>query len=201
MHTENIGPYVEDAPTVLVLGEMFDEETKEACTDLLSRDPLEDTDVVKITDAQSVRSPVKTWNEHAEGNPKQLIVINVAEQAADVAAADLPDFVEVENANPGDLTGLGIKLQRQLGDLQREEGPVHISVCFDALSTLLMYAETNVVYRFVRVVTQYFLAAGGTVHFHLDPSAYDQQTVQLFKSIMDTVVEVEPDGTYDVTTR
>ena len=88
--------------------------------------------------------------------------------------------------DPGDLTGLGINIDRALESMADLEDP---TLCLHSLTTLLQYGEPRQVYRFCHAVTRKAKAAGANAHFHLDPGTVDDRTVRTFRSLFDRTVE------------
>lgn len=102
-------------------------------------------------------------------------------------AAITDDSVTVDAVSTrSDLTALGIKLSRFLSASDGE-----ISVCFDSLTTMLDYVTLETAYEFLHTVTRQCYAAGARIHFHLDPTAYDEQTVAAITSLCDARVDLD----------
>mgnify|MGYP000591950780 CR=1 FL=1 len=96
------------------------------------------------------------------------------------------DDVTVKSVStPDDLTGLGITLSQALST---HEDAV---VCFDSLTVLLQYVDTETAYEFLNALTGHLYAADARAHFHLDPAAHDTQTVDALASLFDAIVEAE----------
>jgi hypothetical protein len=109
-----------------------------------------------------------------------------------------PDSLETVS-NPGDLTGIGITVSEVLQQWSASDEP--IVSCFRSLTSLLQYADLQTAYKFLHVLTGRFETAGVRSHFHLDPGAHDDQTVNTLTSLFDAVVRVGDDGEWSVRTR
>jgi len=188
-------------PTVLLLGDEFDDPMKAACARLSAGPEPVDTYVLKVSFTKSPRTTVAEWGQYNEAPPERLVVLFASEGDDKPLSGTYPEYVTVDYVDPGDLTGLGIEVQSYLGEFQRADPDAHVVVCFDSLSPLLMYVDERVAFRFVRVLTGYFLAAGANVHYHLDPDAHDPHVRKIFESAVESTVEVTDDGDYDVRTR
>lgn len=112
-----------------------------------------------------------------------------------IAIGDMPtltpdaDDVTVRSVStPDDLTGLGITLSQALST---HEDAV---VCFDSLTVLLRYVDTETAYEFLNVLTGHLYAADARAHFHLDPTTHDTRTVDALASLFDAIVEREDDA-------
>lgn len=93
-----------------------------------------------------------------------------------------------------DLTGLEIALQEAV-----DGEPV--GFCLDSLTALLQYVDTDRAFRFVHALTARLSAAGASAHFHLDPGAVDDRTVNTLLSFVDAAARLEEDGTITVERR
>ncbi|MDZ7702775.1 MAG: hypothetical protein U5J98_12340 [Halobacteriales archaeon] len=102
-------------------------------------------------------------------------------------------------SSPGDLTGIGIKIGEFL-EAWADDGH-ELVLCFHTLTTFLQYADLRSVYQFVHSLTGRVRVAGGTAHYHLDPTAHDERTVNTLLALFDAVVEREPGGQWAVRRR
>lgn len=95
--------------------------------------------------------------------------------------------VSVES--PGDLSGIAMGLSDALGEVppQRQEG---IRVLVDNASTLLMYTETEPVYRFLHALVRRIKDIGGAVVTTLDTDGIDEGDQRALTGIFDVVVRV-----------
>ncbi|WP_321112712.1 DUF7504 family protein [Halorussus salinisoli] len=196
---------VERAACVLLLAPSLHSATDDACLDLLTFDDPAEGNVLWVTYARSPDACINDWLARAGKQPRNLRVVSVGEttRSAKTAAGNVTgptqgDDVVVTLSNPGDLTGLGIKLSEILKEWGTDGNPT--VACFDSLTALLQYGDLQTVYKFLHVLTGRFDAADVTAHFHLDPDACDQQTVSTLTSLFDTVVELD-DGEWTVRSR
>jgi hypothetical protein len=87
--------------------------------------------------------------------------------------------------SPGDLTGLGVRIEEALSAWADEPGSLEL--CFHSLTTLCQYADERTVFRFCHAVTRHLAAVGASSHFHLDPGAVDDRTVATLSALFDRV--------------
>jgi hypothetical protein len=87
--------------------------------------------------------------------------------------------------SPGDLTGLGVRIEEALSAWADEPGSVEL--CFHSLTTLCQYVDERAVFRFCHTVTRHLAAVGASSHFHLDPGAVDERTVATLSALFDRV--------------
>jgi hypothetical protein len=98
------------------------------------------------------------------------------------------DGVEVVEA-PTDLTGLGITVGKCLR--ATEDGPTH--VCFDSLTATLEFAEEPTAFEFLHVLGGQLYEHGAVGHFHVNPAAHDDRTIERAKSLVDAMVREDGD--------
>lgn len=96
-------------------------------------------------------------------------------------------------SSPADLTGIGIGVSEQLrrtaeADYRRTR------VGFYSLSTLLMYAELETVFRFLHVLTGRIESIEGLGMFAIDPTTHDRSTINTLKQLYDGVIELRAES-------
>ena len=103
--------------------------------------------------------------------------------------------------SPLDLTSMGIKFSRMVEDMWKEgvmadpPGPMPppIRLCFNSVSTVLMYARLEVTFKFLHVITNRVKKLEGIGIYVLNSESFDEQTVSTIKQLMNMVVEVRTD--------
>jgi hypothetical protein len=53
---------------------------------------------------------------------------------------------------------------------------------------MFQYVDVETAYEFLHAITGQLYAAAARAHFHIDPTAHDQQTVDSVASLFDAVV-------------
>lgn len=131
------------------------------------------------------------WEERWRNPPSDVAAIgcNHTGAARNRAAADTP-FRATTVADPGDLTGLGIRINECL-DAWAERQCI---VVFDSVTTMLQYADTKQVFQFLHVLTSRMKRADVMSVFYMDPDAHDAQTVSTIRSLFEGVYEWSEDG-------
>jgi hypothetical protein len=173
---------VGDATSALVcLPSMAPEDS---CADLFSATTPETT-VLCVTYSRPPSDCIERFR--ATGASGSLSVVAVGDMPTDTAGAD--DVTVKTVSTPDDLTGLGITLSQALST------HADTVVCFDSLTVLLQYVDTETAYEFLNALTGHLHAADARAHFHLDPAAHDTRTVDALASLFDAIVERE-DGTW-----
>ena len=87
--------------------------------------------------------------------------------------------------SPGDLTGLGIRIRQVLSSWADEPEPVEL--CFHDLETLLEHVDDRAAFRFCHAVTRHIRSTDARSHFHLDPDAVDERTLNTLRPLFDRV--------------
>jgi hypothetical protein len=107
----------------------------------------------------------------------------------------VPDGLPVERlGSPGDLTGMSLGFAKLAQRFEQAGSGERIRVGLVSVSTLLMYADVQTVFRFLHVFTSRIRSGGLLGVFTLDPGMHDDQTVNTVRAIFDAEARVGPDG-------
>lgn len=87
--------------------------------------------------------------------------------------------------SPGDLTGLGIRIRQVLSTWADTPEPVEL--CFHDLETLLDHVDVRTAFRFCHAVTRHIRSTDACSHFHLDPDAVSERTLNTLRPVFDRV--------------
>ena len=112
-------------------------------------------------------------------------------------AGQIPDSHIKHVSSPGDLTGIGIGVSEQLNQLVGSDNE-SIRVGFHSLSTLLMYAELETVFRFVHVLAGRIDSIDGIGFFVIDPTTHDESTVNTLKQLFNGMIELRDDDRREI---
>lgn len=186
-----------DATTaVLVQTDAINRHGTAICHDLLARDEPTARNVLAIDFQQSADQWLKDWKDDVGTMPNdlRLIVMEDAHRSTAIGEADSEpsDHKISPIGNPQDLTALGIKITEAINEW--ETTGLEIAACLDSLSTMLQYTDFDPVFRFLHVFIRQLDSVGATGHFHIDPTAHDQQTITRLLQLFDAVITIE-DGT------
>lgn len=140
------------------------------------------------------------WRRHG-GFPEKVALITAGDVRS-AAASDgggstmrRPDGTVIARttiSDPSDLTGIGIKMSKCLSAWEDDDARTH--VCFDSLTTLLQYVDTERVFQYLHVTSKRIEAVGGTAHYHIDPSAHDEQTLATIESLFSRVLRYDTES-------
>jgi hypothetical protein len=201
--TERLG----GANSTLLLSSSFAAETEESCTNLLHQEAANDSNVLWVSYTKSPDQQLRRWQSHASDRPANMGMVSVEDSTRSVAgdgggngASELmgPNRPVETVSSPNDLTGLGISITEYLTDWAENDNKT--VVCFDSLTALLQYVELETAYEFLHIITGRMAAVDAFAHFHMDPDAHDEQTLESIATLMDAVVEID-DGERHVRSR
>lgn len=151
----------------------------------------EDLSVLFVTLTDSPEDRLAKWEAEIGVSPARAAFV-YASNVADSDAIGDHDYEVTVVQNPANLTRLGVDIIEALDHLG--EGDRQIAMCFHSLSVLLQYADSSQVFRFLRVLIDHLQNADVISHFHLDPSAHDEQTIATLRQLFDMVVEESESG-------
>lgn len=201
---EEIKEALRDSDSVLLLSSdrQYDSDV---CGALLSVAAPEDAQYLAVTLDDTPDERLDEWRTNVGQLPAETGIIAVGEMirsAATMTTASTPRSspVEVDTvANPSDLTGLAIAIGSYLDAWSdTERTPVF---CFHSITSLLFHADELRVFRFLHSMTGRLREIGAVAHYHLDPVAHGEGTVNRFSALFDAVIEVHEDGTASVKER
>lgn len=182
-----------DADSILLLdGE--DGISDEVCSSLLSLNSGHNRALLSITFDDTPDERLGTWRAHNGDLPAEIGVIAMGEttRSAVDTASQGPDSQSITVdaiSGASDLTGLAIAIGNYLDEWA--SSPVSPVVCFDSITSLLFHTDESRVFRFVHTTTARLQAVGAVAHYHLNPKAFDDSTVNTFSGLFDAVVEIE----------
>lgn len=96
-------------------------------------------------------------------------------------------------SSPVDMTGIGIKLSGFLQAFYQDQGIKKNRIMVHSLSTLLMYADLQTVFRFLHVFTGRIQSVEGLGIFCIDSTAHDDQTMNTLTQLFDGVIRLSED--------
>ncbi|WP_136718413.1 DUF7504 family protein [Halorientalis salina] len=190
-----------DNGNVLVLAPVFHPQQREECLSLTGGEAAPPTDVLYFSFTRSIGRTIERWTDSPSDVPERFGVIRVNDSfsvgqpdSAEEYPTDSP--VTVKNTSlPPDLTGLGIAFGEFLDTWVSDDR--HLSICFDSVTALLQYEETDRVCQFLQELTRRVTALDADAHYHLDPGAHDEKTINKLAGYFDRVVEI-PDADTDL---
>ena len=99
--------------------------------------------------------------------------------------------------SPAALTRIGVQFAN-LFERLRDDDPGQTRVVVDSVSTLLLYSETESVFRFLHVLAGQIDDAGALGAHVIEPSAHDEETERTLDGLFDGRVSVADNAVTDV---
>lgn len=97
-------------------------------------------------------------------------------------------------SSPQDLTGLSLEFAKLLQALDEYGAADEVRVGIGSVSTLLMYADVQTVFRFLHVFTSRIRSAELFGAFALDPEMHDDTTTNTVRAIFDAEAQITEAG-------
>jgi hypothetical protein len=194
---------VATASNVLLLAPSLDAQDDDACLDLLTvADPAQEN-VLSVTFTQSATDRVQLWDSHVDERPAHTGIISIGEMTRSTSANSTttlqpgagPLVIETVS-DPSDFTNLGMTISSFLSEW--DKGNNQTVGCFHSITALLQYASLQRVFRFLHVLTGRIETSDAVAHYHMDPSAHDQQTISTLTPLFDAIIELNDDGEWSV---
>lgn len=184
-----------DVSNVLVKSPSMSGNDETACMELLTGTDPDSTAVVSILLSESGTAHLRTWDRHVGQYPKRIALIDVGQVSRPSFGKDrrsLAANVDRKTVkSPSALTDLGVAVTDRLSEYADSE--CELAVCFDSITPLLQYVDLPRALRFFDVLTDRVAAVDATAHYHLDPGAHDEDTVDSLQSLFGAVVSVSDD--------
>lgn len=191
----------DSATNVLVLAPAMEDAVDEACGDLLTHGNPARENALLVSMLRPPAERLEALRRHGGRLPSKVGVVSAGDGTRSVAAADTTSTTEMGASTvrmatvsePGDLTGLGIKISQALSAWEDDDALT--ALCFHSVTGLLQYADLQRAFQFLHVLTKRIEAVGGIAHYHMDPTAHDGRALATIRSLFDAVVEFE-DGAW-----
>lgn len=185
----------EAAQNVLVVGPAVGEVTDELCTRLLTDVQPADS-ILGVSVVQSPSDRRRRWTDHGSLDrfDVEFVDVDTDTRAASAVEHSRPRRTITTVSDPTDLATLGRTISERLA-----AGDGQTSMCFHSMTDILDFVERERALEFLHTLAEAVKAADAHAHYHLDASQ-DEETVELFRTVTDRVIELSPDGS-DVSVR
>ncbi|MFC7227512.1 hypothetical protein N0B31_08865 [Salinirubellus salinus] len=181
----------DDGSSLLVTGPVG--AGREAALDVLDDISGSET-VVFISTNDGAASAVDWFGERGVDTTVRLGIVD-----ASGSSMPVPEGLPVERlGSPGDLTGMSLGFAKLAQRFEQAGSGDRIRVGLVSVSTLLMYADVQTVFRFLHVFTSRIRSGGLLGVFTLEPGMHDDQTVNTVRAIFDCEARVDEDETVDL---
>jgi len=163
--------------------------THEAVVDLLAAAP--EPAILVTTNANARETLAEFESRDALSDGEIGIIDCTAQENAGVDGTAPVRYL----GSPGDLTGISLEFAKLVKRFGAREDPLRIG--FSTISTMLMYADIETVFRFLHVFTSRIRTAGWFGVSTLDPGMHDDQTTNTVRAVFDCEARFE-DGEVDL---
>lgn len=176
-----------DAGTsLLITGETM--ATHRLVLDLLARGSTVGESAVLVTTNSGAERATSEFQERDALIADRIGVIDCTSQES--TRPDTEIGVRYLNS-PGDLTGISLEFAKLVKEFPDSGGPLRVG--FSTVSTVLMYANPETVFRFLHVFTSRIRSGDWFGVFTLDPKMHDPQSVNTIRAVFDAEALVEGD--------
>ncbi|MFB6299691.1 MAG: hypothetical protein ABEH65_05465 [Halobacteriales archaeon] len=183
---------MEDVQNVLLFTRSLTNGGHQGCREFFPIESQQEYNAVSLLFNANQLNRADWWTEATERPPKQAVLIDATPSPDRRTTRSEHDSVTVRHVDsPSNLTKIGIELSQLPEELAPAETTV---VCVRSLTTLLQYVEMEPAYRFLNLMTDRIVAMDGFGHFHIDPAAHSDQTVNALASLFDAVLEPDEQG-------
>ena len=102
-------------------------------------------------------------------------------------------------ASPRDMSDIGVKFSEFIQSFYTDQQREHNRVMVDSLTTLLLYANLQTVFRFLHVFTSRVESVDGLGLYTIESTAHDEETLSTLDQLFDATIDVNADGTATLT--
>ena len=201
--TKRAGASLRPGDNVLVLCPSFRGDESRICLELLTATEPTALDALSVLFTRTPAEHLDAWERVAGVYPARNHVVSAdADARSSTDATGDPGTGTEESVNradctvdrvgsPQNLTRLGVSITDCLDEMAETAPDRQITVCVQSVSTLLQYVEVPQAFKFLNVVTERCRATDAIAHYHLDPHAHDESTIETLVDLFDVVVEYE----------
>lgn len=189
-----ISSQIGDASNILLLVPSLDGRDDEACVDLQTLTSLDKENALFVTISQTADDRMAVWQSQVHDHlPDKigLITVGVLTRSGTGGPADdttPQQALTIENVpDPNDLATLRSVIQRYLSVWDDDEALT--TLCFHSLTALMQHTTQPELTQFLETLTEKVQEANAVAHYHCDPTAHSQATVDAFKQVVDIVVQ------------
>jgi len=189
--TEQSQASIRPGDNVLVCCPSFTSAEPRACLDLLTPGGSTDVHALSVLFTQSPGDHIDAWQRIAGAYPTRMRIVAVD---ADAGSKRTTEAVDTDRAvervgSPHNLTRLGVRVADCLDEW--DGSAESVVVCFQSLTTLLQYVDVESAVEFLDVVAERCTATDAIAHYHLDPQAHDEGTIDRLRELFGTTLTFE----------
>jgi hypothetical protein len=198
--TEAIIELIGDTPNLLLMGPSHSPADYDLCANLLvpQDDPPEN--LLLVTFEKSPDERLNILEGHLGTLPDNIAMLNVGDAtrsgSSDIVSTPNTEGIQVDNLSDStDIQRMGLAINKYLSQW---DGDGETALCFHSLSALLETVEPQTVFRFLNVLLGRVRSGNVRAHYHIDPVAHDDQTLETYRPLFDERIRVEEDGSVSI---
>ena len=161
--------------------------------DILAEGATNGDGAIIVTTKDGAKRVLSDFEKRTPYEGKPVAVVDCVTRQQGVGEIRDDDRIKY-TSSPVDMTGIGIKLSEFLQAFYQDRNIEQNRIMLHSLSTLLMYADLQTVFRFLHVFTGRIQSVEGLGLFAIDSSAHDDKTMNTLKQLFDGIIEVEEEG-------
>jgi len=127
------------------------------------------------------------WFESLDGEMEMFGIIDCVSKTM---SDDRPDEEWIKGISVMDLTGISVKLNGFLEKYWRA-GDKNVVLVFDKLSTLLMYCNLQMVFRFLHILASRVKSTGAIAFYIIEEGMHEETTTATLKQLLDGAIELK----------
>jgi hypothetical protein len=189
-----------DAQNLLVTGPLHTPADYDLCTDLLTSQDDPPEQLLLVTFEESPDERLNVLEGHLGTLPDSIGILNVGDAtrsaSQDIVSATGTDGIRVRNVRDAtDIQRIGLSINKYLSEWADEEETV---LCFHSLTALLRAVDSESVFRFLNVLLGRVRSGTIRAHYHIDPDAHDEQTLETYRPLFDETLRYGEDGSVKI---
>lgn len=200
--TEALVELIGDAPNLLLVGPVSCPTDYDLCTRLITAAGDELSNLLLVTFTESPDKRINTLRGHLGELPENVVIFSVGDstrgRSTEAGSTPGSEAITIETIrDPTDLQRLGITISRYVAKWDTTEGEALL--CFHSLTPLLQAVDDSQrVFRFLNTLFGRCQSANVSAHYHLDPTAHEQELVATFRPMFSEVLTYDETGSVQV---
>ena len=162
--------------------------------DILAAGAEDDEGAIVVTTQDNAGRILEDFGERTDVEGLPIAVIDCVSRQQGVNELREDDDRVRYTSSPVDMTGIGIQFSEALQEFYGDRDIERNRVFLHSLSTLLMYADLQTVFRFLHVFTGRIQSVNGLGLFTIDSTAHDEQAMNTVRQLFDGIVTTREDG-------
>lgn len=192
-HQDELSGRTGNYRSALLLAPLDAPAESRACLDLLTQTAPAETNVLSVTFSATPVERVALWRRLVSKDlPKQVTILGPEREAAEQEATIQTNsslLIEESLSHPADPFELLVMIGQHLGEWTGTDEQT--LVCIRSVTALLDSVERSEVMDLISVLNTRLEAVGAVAHYHVDPTAHDQQTIADLRPLFDSVIEFD----------